>query len=298
MQSRQDRIDRINLWKEAFADDTTGICTTVQDLLWDYAAFRTSAQIVHLSGERQDGGRTLNQMLFNLIREGYWSSLLLGARRLLDKHPLKGPKGVYSIRAVVSDVKASRRWLTRRVYVEELHGAELDNERLHREFLKKIAESDRPVWASREKIRSDAAHTCFDELCGNPPGNRNSDDIIDEAIFTRIEARLSSLDRIADHATTHIAHAGNEESRSIRQPLTGFNIQDARSTLKQLTEVSNLVGVWFANTGIGGLATFQGDQFEGLDQPMVESTDIQNLWQNWQDMSKDISGWTITKDEL
>lgn len=239
----------------------------------------------------------MNQMLFNLIRDGYWSSLLLGARRLLDKHPLKGPQGVNSIRAVVSDVKASRRWLTRRVYVEELHGAEFDSERLHREFLKKIAESDGPVWASREKIRSDAAHTCFDELCGNTPGNRSSDDMIDEAIFTKIEARLSSLDRIADHATTHIAHAGNEESRS-RQPLTGFNLQDARSTLKQLTEVSNLVGVWFANTGIGGLATFQGDQFEGLDQPMVDSTDIQNLSQNWQDISKDISAWSITKDEL
>lgn len=108
----------IAAWRDAFRDETTGIHRAIQDLLWNYAAFRTTVRIVRLANEKRGSRPPLNQMMFNLVSEGYWSSLLLGTRRLLDKAPIKGPKGVYSIRSVVNDVKASQNWLTRRIYVE------------------------------------------------------------------------------------------------------------------------------------------------------------------------------------
>ncbi|WP_442879873.1 AbiU2 domain-containing protein [Aurantimonas sp. E1-2-R+4] len=93
MQRSKQQIERIARWREAFCDDTTGIHKTVQDLLWNYAAFRTTVKILRLANERRDERAPLNQMLFNLISEGYWSSLLLGTRRLLDKAPLSvGPE--------------------------------------------------------------------------------------------------------------------------------------------------------------------------------------------------------------
>jgi hypothetical protein len=298
LQKSQGQIERIKRWQEAFRDETTGIHTTVQDLLWNFAAFQTTVHIVHLASERQGDGATLNQMLFNLIHEGYWSSLLLGTRRLLDNDALKGKKGVYSIRSVVNDVKASRDWLTRKTYVEIVHGAEYDNSQLRLEMDRKLAAGNGPNWGSKELTKSDAAHRCFDELSGKGPQDRSSDDLVEPIIFDRIEKRLAALDYIADHATTHFAHSGNVESRHIKKALEGFDIHQARSTLKQIKEVSTLVGVWFANEGSGDLATFFGDKFEGLDQPIVSSSDIEKLEQHWQAMDGEIATWTIRAEEL
>jgi hypothetical protein len=298
MQELERQIERIKLWREAFVNDTTGIHKTVQDLLWNYAAFQTTVQIVHLAGERQDEGPTLNQMLFNLMREGYWSSLLLGTRRLLDRGALKGPQGVYSIRSVVNDVKASRDWLNRKIYVESVQGAEYDNQRLRLEMEKELAAAKRPIWGNPELSKSNAAHEYFDQLSGIYPSNRSCNDLIDPAIFDKIEARLASLDKISDHATTHVAHSGNVESRSIKKVLESFDIQNAQATLKQLKEVSTLIGVWFANEGSAGLATFLGDQFEGLDQPVISSSDIQKLEEQWQATDREIAKWHIGAEEL
>lgn len=298
MQKLEGQIERIRRWREAFNDDTTGIHKTVQDLLWNYAAFQTTVQIVRLASEQQDEGATPNQMLFNLICEGYWSNLLLGTRRLLDNDALKGPKGVYSIRSVVKDVEVSRGWLNRKMYVEKVQNAEYDNMRLRLETDRDLATANVPVWTSNELGLSDAAHKYFDELSGVAPPNRSSDDLIDPAIFIKIEARLASLDKIADHATTHVAHSGNEESRNIKKELENFGTQEARAALKQLKEVSTLIGVWFANEGSAGLATFLGDQFEGLDQPIVRSSDIQKLEEHWQAMDSEIAKWNISAEKL
>ncbi|MER9057026.1 hypothetical protein [Mesorhizobium sp. M0910] len=145
-------------------------------------------------------------MLFNLISEGYWSSLLLGTRRLLDKAPLNGPKGVYSIRSVVKDVETSREWLTRRIYVEKVLDAHYDLDRLRREQHEKLtAAKGGVIWGDPELMKSEAAHRHFDTLSGVSHLARSPDDLVDPAIFTRIEARLAALDAIAVHVSTHVA---------------------------------------------------------------------------------------------
>lgn len=277
MQKLKKQIERIESWREAFCDDTTGIRKSVQDLLWNYAAFRTTVQIVSLASERQDENANLNQMLFNMISEGYWSSLLLGTRRLLDNNPaLSGKKGVYSIRTIVKDVEACRCWLNRKIYVEQVHGA---------------------VWGSRELINSENAHRCFDDLSGVTPPDRCAGDLIDPTIFAKINARLTRLESIVDHVNTHVAHAGNKESRQSKT-LEKFNIRDARTTLKQLKEVSTLIGVWFANESSGDLPIYLDDQFDGLDRPIVSSAEIDQLEKHWKIMESEIAGWRVNAEEL
>ena len=297
MQKLKNQISQIERWREAFRDDTTGIYSLVQDLLWNYAAFQTTVQIVNLASQRQDEGVTLNQMLFNLIREGYWSSFLLGARRLLDKGVFNGPKGVYSIRSVLKDVKESRSWLNRKIYVEHLHGAAFDTARLIQEAENAWRAANGPVWGDPARIKSDAAHKCFDELSGITPADRSPDDLMSAAIFDRIEARLAALDKVVVHVDKHVAHSGSKASRE-NTFLQNFDMHEVRTTLKHLKEVSTLVGVWFANEGSGGLATFLGDQFNGLDQPVIRSADIQILENHWQEMDRDISKWNINPQEL
>lgn len=287
----------IAAWRDAFRDETTGIHRTIQDLLWNYAAFRTTVRIVRLANEKRGSRPPLNQMMFNLVSEGYWSSLLLGTRRLLDKAPIKGSKGVYSIRSVVRDVKESQSWLTRRIYVEKVFDAQYDLDRLQEQHDRLVATADGPVWGSRELRKSKVAHCHFDVLSGVPVSERNPGDLTSDTIFEKIEVRLASLDRIAEYVSSHVAHAGNKQSRQDRE-LGDFDIRDAEKTLRQLKEIADLVGVWFANQGGAGLSTYLGDQFDGLDHPVVDTADLADLSEQWRLIDREIAEWSIGPEDL
>ncbi|MDE9450260.1 hypothetical protein J3R80_07230 [Aliiroseovarius sp. Z3] len=295
--SRTEQLERIKTWQIAFTDHETGIHRTVQDLLWNFAAFQTSAEIVRRAVAEEGREPALNQMFFDLIAEGYWSNLLLGTRRLLDKSSLAGPKGVYSIRSVVKDVKCCQTWLNRKVYVESVHNAQYDIRPLEQQHLSEMRAKGGPVWGSNEITKSQAAHNYFDALSGVSQNARTPEDRIDSDIFDRIESRLSKLDRISEYTSSHIAHAGNRESR-IGKTLEDFNLVEARETLKQIKEVTGFVGLWFANEGGAGLATYIGNQFEGLDQPMIPTDEISSLEERWQALDREIADWSIGATNL
>lgn len=297
MQKLNSHIERIERWREAFSDGTTGIHGAVYDLIRKYTAFQATVRIVHLAKQRRDGERVLNHMLFDLISEGYWSSLLPGTRRLLDGGALKGSRGVYSIRSVVRDVEASRPWLDRKTYVERVHRASYNIGQLQQETNRTLTAGRGPQWVDDRLHYSDTAHRYFDALSGVAPSDRRPDDLIDPAVFVRIEARLKALDRIVDHVNTHVAHAGNRESRSQKR-LDNFSVADARETVKRLTEIANLTGNLFANVGNLYIGGHQIDQFEGLDQPVIGSDEIVKLEEQWHEMHRDIEKWRIGVEEL
>ncbi|CDN94488.1 hypothetical protein SAMN05892877_104354 [Rhizobium subbaraonis] len=298
MPSSSKQTEQIATWKQAFRDETTGIHKTVRDLIWNYAAFRTTIRIVRLANEKREEHPRLNQMLFDLISDGYWSSLLVGIRRLLDKGPIKGPKGVYSIRSVVKDVEQSRPWLTRRKYIEEVLEARYDlTPMLEEQHQRLIAAKGAATWGDPDLFRSEIAHEQFDFLSGVLPTDRRADDLIDPAVLARIEKRLASLDTIGDHVNSHLAHAGNHESRQGKS-LANFDIRDAQRALRELKQISDLTGVWFANEGGGGLATFIGDQFAGLDEPLVDTEQIAQLLEHWREIDREVANWSITPKEL
>ncbi len=289
---------RIAAWRDAFQDETTGIHSIIRGLLWNYTAFRTTVLIVRLANEKGGARPPLNQMIFNLVSEGFWSGLLLGTRRLLDKAPINGPKGVYSIRSVVSDVGASRGWLNRQIYVEKVLNAQYDLDRLLQEQHDSLlAAKGRPVWGDPELMKSEAAHRHFDVLSGVSPSERGPGDLISPAVLAKIEVRLADLDRIAEHVNSHVAHAGNKQSRHNKY-LGDFDIRDAQETLRRLKEVADLVGVWFANEGGAGLATYLGDQFDGLDHAVVDTDDLADLEEQWRLIDREIAGWSIGPEDL
>jgi len=289
---------RIETWREAFRDETTGIQKTVDDLLWNYAAFRTAIRVVFLANQKGGNRPPINQMMFDLIANGYWSSLLLGVRRLLDKGQLKGDQGVYSIRAVLNDIMACRAKLTRRVYVEVLHDCRYDLVKLEAEHWNTLkAANGRAVWVDRSLSLSQTAHQQFDFLSQTTADSRSPDDRISVDIFNRLEARLAALDKISEHVSSHLAHAGNRESRQGKL-LDEYDIRDSREILKELVRVVDLVGVWFANEGGVGLATYIGDQFEGLDSALVAPEDMPDLQENWQIICRDVETWHVEADDL
>ncbi|MCF1447011.1 MULTISPECIES: hypothetical protein [Rhizobium/Agrobacterium group] len=298
-------LQRIANWKTAYTDGATGVLAAIEAMLWDHAAFRTAIRIVNLASQRQQAevpegdGPLLNQMLFDLLAKGYWSSLLLGVRKLLDPHPLVGPRGVYSLRAILNDVKACRPKLTRRVYVEHLRMCRYDLNLLRQENWEAIrAATGNAIWEGDTALHlSESSHRDFDYLSGVKEADRSEIDLIDPAVLELIETRLAELDRISEHASSHIAHAGNAESR-LGKNLEEFNIRDARKVLKALKEIGDLIGLWFTNGEISNLAVYQGNQFEGLDMVLVPSADMPVLDANWDLIDQDIESWRLEPDDL
>ncbi|WP_373413739.1 hypothetical protein [Ensifer aridi] len=297
MQERGTRLKaRIRNWKEAFSDETSGIYSTLADLHWKYAAFRTAVAIIRHANDHPGKGHHPNRMLFDLIAESFWMGTLLGVRRLLDRGDLTGDKGVFSLRSVIKDVEACSGQLTRRVFVEEIADLPYDYEAIERaeyEHLKSLPPGT-PVWGSTEAFTSRLRHEHFDFLSGVSAPDRRPRDKIRKEIFDRLEARLTTLDGIAKHVSTHIAHAGNSKSRTGWE-LSQFDTRDARSALKELTEVAHLAGGWFAYDGASELAVAQYDKFEGLDLPLISTEGIEDLERNWQRVEQDISSWLLVK---
>lgn len=297
-QRDQNLKERIGIWREAFRDKRTGIHQTLDDLIWNYAVFRTAIRIVRLANERREDRAPINQMLFDMIQSGYWSGLLLGIRRLLDRGGIKGKQGVYSLRSVIKDIEACRPSITRRVYVEWVCDARYDLEVLRREEREAlIVAKGKAVWGDPELMKSEWAHRHFDFLSGGSEGNRSPDDLITPSVFAKVEARLAKLNDIAEHVSSHVAHAGNKESREGKD-LENFDIRDAREALKNLKQVADLVGIWFANEGGAGLAVYQGDKFEGLDQPLVATSDLKELEEQWTEIDHDVTAWAMKPDDL
>ena len=295
---------RIATWKRAFSDETTGIRTSLENMFWDHAAFRTAIKIGAIANERgrqNDVGassKVPNRMLFDLLARGYWSSLLIGTRKLVDNAPLGGNRGVYSLTSVLEDVRACQSRITRRVYVEKIRDCRYDLRALQEEnYAKLTAAKGRPIWGDPELLRCELSHRDFDDLSGVDEAERSELDLIDLAILDKLKQRLIELEAVRLHTDTHLAHAGNVQSR-LGKDLDEFDIRDARRVLKSLVEMTNLVARWFAGGEIATLAVFQGDQFEGLDAPLVRLEEVRLLEENWAAIDRDISSWALDAKDL
>lgn len=293
--------DRIEIWRQAYEGDDNAICKTLTTFAWDYAAYVSVARAVEAAPEDETGAKQLNGMLLDLLRESYWGNALLAIRRLLDPSPLQGSRGVCSLRALITDVRACRDRLTRRVYVEDIAGLEYDYEAVERrsfEYLRSKT-TPGPVWMPREldydscRIR----HEEFDFLSGVSETARSESDLIRLSVFDRLEARLDRLSGVAQHATIYFAHPATKASREGRA-LTKWGAADAKAALQLLTETAELVGRWFLNSGVGNvLPAPQYDQFAHMDKPMASAETFPALQQQWDEFADETAWWPMIKGQ-
>jgi hypothetical protein len=294
--------DKIAVWKHAYDSDENSISRAISKVSWDLAAFSCVVEAVRQAPDTKSGGKRLNGMVMDLLAGGFWSSTMQAIRRLVDKtQPLYGRNAVCSLGAIIGDAKAVRPRLTRRVYVTDIAGLPYNYELIRKRRLRFAMEQRAEVfWVPRDLYYepSEQRHAEFDWLSGATPGNSSDDDVIREEVFDRLEARLATLDGVVEHATLHFAHAASEASRQGRV-LDRWGLDDAKSALKEISQVAELVGRWFCFSGVGSvLPTPQFDQFEFMEQPLLQgSTD--SLQKVWNDIAEECGRWhAIENDEL
>src|SRR5262245_44833993 len=162
--------DRVDLWKRIYDTDDNAITKALSRLAWDLTAFTCLVEMVRRAPESEDGGKRLNGMAPEMLGSGFWGSTLLGIRRLAERGPIHGSKGVCSLRGLIQDAKEVRHRLTRRVFVEDIAGLEYDyaaTEARYWQFLQSQP-SGQAVWVPREYHyeQSKRRHEVFDWLSG------------------------------------------------------------------------------------------------------------------------------------
>lgn len=285
--------ERAEAWKHAFEGDEQAILPTLVNFAWNYAAFTTVVQLVRQAEEDNEGRKKLNSMVLDLLAGGYWANAILAIRRLVDRGPFNGRRGVNSLWALIQDIKANRDNLTRAVYVETIAGLPYNFEEIREKYWEFImAQPAGGVHVPQEfwYEPSEQRHEEFDWLSGVAPEDRAPTDLVREDVFTRLEARLGPLDEVADHATIFFAHAATEASRQGRV-LDRWGLNEAKQSLQQVAEVAEFVGRWFCFTGIGDIMpTPQYDQFEFLDQPFWRG-DRAVLQEHWDAFGEEVGRW-------
>lgn len=239
-------------------------------------------------------------MVLDMIAEGYWARLLIAIRRLLDPTAIAGERGVYSLRSVLKDIQACGPLINRRFYVEGIWDADFSIaplEAAHWEELREAAKIGKAIWGDPRLSRSRMAHEYFDFLSNTKSESRDEGDLLDVSILQRAEGRLAKLDAIKDHVTVHLAHSGNAASRQGKL-LDNFSIIEARECLKELKEVADLLGMWFCRASGAGLSTYLGDQFMGLDVPMIDTASIPELEIVWREIDQDVATWSLNRDQF
>lgn len=289
--------NRIELWRHAFSGDHNSIDATLTTFSWNLAVFQTVVKAIELTPEDSDGNKPLNSMILELLRSTYWSSALLAIRRLTDRGSIDGKKGVISLRSILNDVKLHRAKLTRRVFVEDIAGLAYDP---HSHMNGGVATAEEgglisiPYRLSPDIINM--RHQTFDFLSGIDPSNRTPDDIISEKTLDRLEARISKLDDIADHATIHFAHAATDTSRQGRG-IGPWGLQQTQEALKILVETAELIGRWFAYESLCAvLPVPQYDQFSHINQPLFPIDDTSALSAEWSKFSDMTETWINIED--
>ncbi|MBH1550209.1 hypothetical protein I5U02_09580 [Stenotrophomonas maltophilia] len=284
--------ERIEQWKSIFQTDENSICKQLSGMAWDLAVFTC---LVEAIDQAPDGpqGKQLNGVMVSMLANGFWHSAFLGVRKLADKHPIGGARGVCSIGGLIADAKAARQLITRRVFVEEIAGLNYDYVATRARFEEFVRAHPAGTIVSGRRFNEELSirrHLEFDTLSGTTEQNRTADDVIREDFFVALEQRMARLEGVVTHTHIDVAHAATEASRAGRQ-LESWQLTDAKNAFRDLAQTAEILGSALCYDGIGSvLPRPQFDQFEHIEQPLF-SGDPAVLHAKWDELSAEITRW-------
>lgn len=285
----EQKINTIKNWKTAFSDDETGINTNISTLIWNYATFRLILRSILIHNQKRKD--SLSPIIFEHIQNGFWMTLIMGVRRLLDSGGRAKVNDVNSIQVVLNQIKASQSWLNRETYMELVAEVPFDYERLRHENCQQFLINQQPVkWGDTQIRISETYHKIFDQWSGIQESQRSPQDLICPNKIIKLENRFKELRHIGKHASKYIAHSATRESREGHQ-LEDFGIPEALDTLKKIYNLACELGEFVGDGGPAGHPQYQADVLEGFDIPFAQTSDLPILGSYWHEIESEIENW-------
>jgi HEPN superfamily AbiU2-like protein len=290
---REEWLNRIN------AEDRNSIQRQICSMIWDAAVFRVINESRRLANNAKEGGVELNGMVHNLIDKCFFQSQMTSIRRLLDKSsPAKGPKAVYSIHKLLSEIERNINLFTRgNMFAAEemLYDYESVQKKNDQYCKEQIKAGNRAYFIPQELDWHchERRHKDIDRLSGVDKDNRSPNDTIKPEIISHLISKLDSCKEITDYVDKYIAHAATPESRATIKAdeisLTLRKLWDAHETI---CKVTNFVSVCIlGDNHAGSLDIPQYDHFAFIDRPLIESDKIEHLHELWNQYEKETRSW-------
>jgi hypothetical protein len=209
--------------------------------------------------ERNALNPRINGALHAFLDRNYFRSQAASIRRLTDKHGVRGPRAVYSLHALIKDLKTYRVELTRQAYFR------LSKQAVGKAFFVPPEFDSTPIAE---------AHANFDRLSGRRQADRKPDDVIAERVFDRAMQRLDPCQQIVRYVDKFVAHSASPESRESQNPqaseLTFRQLWDAQQAI---FEVANFLSIILFSADHVALAIENPRFFEHWAAPLLEGTD-------------------------
>lgn len=252
---REKRVEWIECLK---GGDRNSIVNQIGRMLWNAAAFSVINEAVNLA-KSKSGQVRLNAMTLELIRSCFFESQILAIRRLGDEYALEDSRGVYSLVALIHDMKK--------------HSALLTRENLSRTELGERSDFNRIV----------------DILAGVTEEAGSPCDIVRSEYFDFLERQLTeSLSKIKDVANKHIAHPATPKSRRrIKQKV--IELKQLLESCHVICKVANFLDAYFLTGATTDLfPTPQYNHLQYIENPLCTADQIPRLSDVWHGFHKEI----------
>jgi hypothetical protein len=260
-------------WRDCLAgQDPHNVFDQISGMVWETAIYHfiLASRTSQLRKYKSLPGFHYHMNRF--IDRNYFSVQVAGIRRLTDKYPLRGKKGVFSLRALINDIHEKRNELTRRSF--------LSLQKLPYEYQSNSSQTFEISW---DDVWD--AHRRFDHLSGRKPQTRTPNDLISERIFTKLEEILDTCREIVTYVDKNIAHAATPESRQFENAdeirLTNKQIWNAHKNIFKVTMF--LSGCLYGH-GLVPLAWEPPDLFETSNIPVIDiGLDFESIFRNYRE---------------
>jgi hypothetical protein len=289
---------KLEAWKARLnGKDEHSISRQIGAMLWFSAFYRSLNESRRYLPDHSEGGKLANSALHELLDNGYSISHAIAIRRLLDKSPTSGQKGVYSLYGLIRDVKDNVPLITR-TNVITARGLPYDFEPVkylaRQNAISAAASKGKTAYGVVRDgwFEAEYWHKVMDKLCGVTAESRTPDDVPDAS---KLDSLLSELAKrgqnVHDWVDKYVAHAASPESRETLDPKhRTISLASLWIAERVVIRVANFVSFSFVSGhNVAGVPIPQFDQFVHLDQPFVQSSAFSAMHKAWDQHCEEIN---------
>jgi hypothetical protein len=278
-------LDLLRDWHNALIKDAEkSVDRQTRLLALSASIFHVYNAIMDMMPKNANGSSQTNYLLHHQLAYSYYVSQTLGIRKLVDPS-----SDVFSMRAIVKDMKVNRGLLTRAAI---LTWDEINYDNLN------LREVDR-------EDRRDERNIFIDIITMKTHATRSQEDTIADELWTTLEAWLNKCDEIRLHVNQFVAHSVDPNHYKAMTPAvlrpTYRQLEIGQEYIYRLYSFMAYFISGFLNGGLVDANPLLGSEF--LDVPAVNTAQIPAVEQTWQDYCNGIAAivntnWTTTFPQL
>lgn len=275
-------------------DDRNAIFRQITTMIWDTAIFRVIIEGRKARIQQNAQNPQFNGPLHNFIDRNYFQAQSATIRRLVDtRYGLTGDHGVYSLTALIEDIKNYQDELTRKVFLD-LRKMPYDYSEIQQKETERLIQDhgnrallvpEELDWEAIEK-----AHRIFDRLSGVKLDQRRPEDKIEPKVFSRLKHRLGECKQITNYVNKFIAHSATPESR-YELTAAGIKLSQLWNAQRILYEVADFLNsiLFFEYRMV--LPHENSTFYEYLEKPLFEKDEIFLVHEVLQNYREETDKW-------